>query len=182
MEELQNLITGLEGSLRELRSQKEMFVRVQGMETEAEKLRQEGQKAADLVVDLKLQVAELQSGKFKAIAPVISGMSAAMKSFLPGGMADLRILDGGSFFIGWVNGGLSVPYAGLSGGEKVSFDAALAKALGATVLCGEVAELDEARLEATLEKYADSDLQIILASCHPPKTVPAGWECTDLSA
>ena len=177
MNELQDLITGLEGKIKGLQTDKEVFIRAQGMDIEAEKLRAEAQKINDAVADLKVQVGELQSGKIKAIAPVVSGMSAAMNAFLATGSATLQILEDGDFFIGWVNeAGQTVPYAGLSGSEKVMFDAALAKALGATVLCGEVAELDEARLEAVLEKYAASDLQIILSSCHPPKTVPAGWE------
>ena len=180
MNELQDLITGLEGKLKALQADKEVFVRAQGMDIEAEKLRAEGQKITDQVADLKVQVSELQSGKIKAIAPVVSGMSAAMNSFLAVGYATLQILEDGSFFIGWVNeAGQTVPYAGLSGGEKISFDAALAKALGATVLCVEAAETDEANLQALLDKYEASDIeQVMVSTCHGPAEVAAKWEVT----
>jgi len=182
MNELQDLITGLEGKIKGLQTDKEVFIRAQGMDIEAEKLRAEAQKINDAVADLKVQVGELQSGKIKAIAPVVSGMSAAMNAFLATGSATLQILEDGDFFIGWVNeAGQTVPYAGLSGGEKVSFDAALAKALGATVLCVEVAELDEAHLQTLLEKYAASDIeQIICSTCHGAVVVAAKWEVTNL--
>ena len=181
MKELQDLITGLESKLKALQADKEIFIRAQGMDIEAEKLRAEGQRTADEVADLKVQVSEKQSGKLKAIAPVVSGMSAAMDSFLAVGSAVLSLEDG-TFFIGWVNeAGQTVPYAGLSGGEKVSFDAALAKALGATVLCVEAAESDEMNLQALLEKYEASDIeQVVVSTCHGPATVPAGWEVTQL--
>ena len=182
MNELQDLITGLESKLKSLQADKEVFIRAQGMDIEAEKLRVEAQKINDAVADLKVQVGELQSGKIKATAPVVSGMSAAMNAFLATGSATLQILEDGDFFIGWVNeAGQTVPYAGLSGGEKIMFDAALAKALGATVLCVEAAETDEANLQALLEKYAASDIeQVIVSTCYGPKLIPGGWEATSL--
>jgi len=181
MNELQDLITGLESKFKSLQADKEVFIRAQGMDIEAEKLRAEGQRTEAFVVDLKLQVSEKQSGKIKAIAPVVSGMSKAMDSFLPLGSAVLDIAEDGTFSIGWVNeAGQTVPYAGLSGGEKVSFDAALAKALGATVLCVEAAETDKANLQALLEKYEVSDIeQVIVSTCHGAKGTP-NWEVTVL--
>ena len=182
MNEIQDLITGLEGKLKALQADKEIFIRAQGMDIEAEKLRDEAQKINDEVADLKVQVGELQRGKIKAIAPVASGMSAAMNAFLATGSATLQILEDGDFFIGWVNeAGQTVPYAGLSGGEKIMFDAALAKALGATVLCVEAAETDEVNLQALLEKYEASDIeQVIVSTCHGLDAVPAGWEVSIL--
>lgn len=184
MNEIQDLITGLEGKLKVLQGDKEIFIRAQGMDIEAEKLRVEGQRTADQVADLKVQVSEKQSGKRKAIAPVVEGISKAMNSFLAVGSATLEILEDGSFFIGWVNeAGQTVPYSGLSGGEKVAFDAALAKSLGATVLCVEAAESDEMNLQALLEKYKASDIeQVIVSTCHGPAVVSAGWEVAHVGA
>jgi len=183
MNEIQDLITGLESKLKSLQADKEVFIRAQGMDIEAEKLRAEAQKINDEVADLKVQVSELQRKKIAAIFPTMLSMSQAMNEFLATGTSVLDISEDGDFFIGWVNGaGQTVPYAGLSGGEAIMFNLALARALGATIICGEVAELDEVCLGAVLEKYSASDLQIILSSCHPPKKIPAGWECTDLSA
>jgi len=180
-QELQDLITGLESRLKSLQTDKEVFIRAQGMDIEAEKLRAEGQKINDEVADLKAQASGMQAQKAEAIFPVIAGMCGQMNAFLATGHADLLVTDG-SFSIGWVNeAGQTVPYAGLSGGEKVRFDAALAKSLGATVLCVEVAELDEANLQTLLEKYAASDIeQIICSTCHGPVAVAAGWEVTQL--
>ena len=177
MNELQDLITGLESKLKTLQNDKEVFIRAQGMDIEAEKMRAEVQKINDEVADLKVQVSELQSGKIKAIAPVASGMSKAMNAFLPQGSAELKIEEDGTFSICWGD----VPYPGLSGGEKVMFDAALAKALGATVLCVEAAETDEANLQALLAKYEASDIeQVIVLTCYGPVVVPAGWKITQL--
>ena len=182
MNELQDLITGLESKFKSLQADKEVFIRAQGMDIEAEKMRAEAQKINDEIADLKKQVSGLQEKKSKAISPVLLGMGRAMNAFLPIGSAILGILDDGSFFIGWVNAaGQTVPYAGLSGGEKVMFDAALTKALGATVLCVEVAELDETNLQALLEKYEASDIeQVIVLTCYGPVVVPAGWKITQL--
>jgi len=181
MNELQDLITGLESKLKSLQADKEVFIRAQGMDIEAEKLRAEGQKITDEVQELKKKVSGLQDKKAAAISPVLVGMATAMNSFLAVGSATLQIWDDGSFFIGWVNeAGQTVPYAGLSGGEKVSFDAALAKALGATVLCVEAAETDKANLQALLEKYEVSDIeQVIVSTCHGAKGTP-NWEVTVL--
>ena len=177
MNEIQDLITGLEGKMKGLQADKEVFIRAQGMDIEAEKLRDEAQKINDEVADLKVQVSELQSGKIKAIAPVASGMSKAMNAFLPQGSAELQIEEDGTFSICWGE----VPYPGLSGGEKVMFDAALAKALGATVLCVEAAETDEANLQMLLEKYEASDIeQVIVSTCYGPKATPDGWGVTSL--
>ena len=182
MNELQDLITGLESRLKSLQADKEVFIRAQGMDIEAEKLRDEAQKINDEVADLKKQVSGLQEKKSKAISPVLLGMGRAMNAFLPIGSAILGILDDGSFFIGWVNAaGQTVPYAGLSGGEKVMFDAALAKALGATVLAVEAAETDEVNLQVLLEKYEASDIeQVIVSTCYGPKAITEEWEVTSL--
>ena len=180
MSELQDLITGLEGKLKSLQADKEIFIRAQGMDIEAEKLRAEAQKISDEVAELKKQVEGMQMKKGAAIAPVLSLMAGQMNSFLPVGHTFIQLADG-DFFIGWVNeAGQTVPYAGLSGGEKVMFDAALAKALGAKILCVEAAEADEANLQALLEKYEASDIeQIICSTCHGAKGTP-NWEVTEL--
>jgi len=182
MSELQDLITGLESKLKSLQTDKEVFIRAQGMDIEAEKMRAEVQKINDEVADLKKQVSGLQEKKSKAISPVLLGMGRVMNSFLAVGSTTLGILDDGDFFIGWVNeAGQTVPYAGLSGGEKVMFDAALAKALGATVLAVEAAETDEVNLQVLLEKYEASDIeQVIVLTCYGPVVVPAGWKITQL--
>ena len=177
MNELQDLITGLESKLKSLQADKEVFIRAQGMDIEAEKMRAEAQKINDEVADLKKQVSELQEKKATAIGPVVEGMSKAMNAFLPQGSAELKIKEDGTFSICWGD----VPYPGLSGGEKVMFDAALAKALGATVLCIEAAETDDMNLQALLETYATSDIeQVIVSTCYGPKEVPKEWEATSL--
>jgi len=182
MNEIQDLITGLEGKMKGLQADKEVFIRAQGMDIEAEKLRDEAQKINDEVADLKKQVSGLQEKKAAAIGPVVAGMSKAMNAFLPQGSAELKIEEDGTFSICWGE----VPYPGLSGGEKVMFDAALAKALGATVLCVEAAETDEANLQALLKKYEASDIeQVIVSTCHSDilggnPLAEKGWEVTIL--
>jgi hypothetical protein len=103
-----------------------------------------------------------------------------MDAVLPRGRSILRIEDDGALFIGWQDQKKPVPYSGLSGGEKVAFDQALARALGATVLIVEAAEMDPARLSEALDRYGKTGLQVIVSSCHEPTTYPSGWKAVRL--
>jgi len=79
-----------------------------------------------------------------------------------------------------------VPYNGLSGGEKVFFDGALASALlkdgGQKILVLEGGELDDSNLVATLEKIilAHPDAQVIVNTWYNPHEVPEGWKVIQL--
>ena len=77
--------------------------------------------------------------------------------------------------IGIKRGDAIIDYAGLSGGELVSFNAALCHALGANVLNMEAAELDSKNLTTILGKLARLDMQVIVSTCHDPMNIPEGW-------
>jgi DNA repair exonuclease SbcCD ATPase subunit len=68
-----------------------------------------------------------------------------------------------------------IPFKALSGGERVSFDIALANAFGADLIIKEVAELDQGRLALVLERLKDIDAQVVVATCHTPSEIPKEW-------
>jgi hypothetical protein len=179
---LQDLVIGLNGAIVELQSQKDLFVRAQGIDIEAQKLRDEALKFNTDITAKKARVKELQEQKRAAIKNTLDAMKKSMTDVLATGSAVIEILEDGKFFIGWVNeAGQTVPYPGLSGGEKVSFDTALVKALGGTIMVTEAAEVDEKSLSLLLTKYANSEIkQIIVSTCHAPNVIDAEWSVTTL--
>jgi hypothetical protein len=182
MTELQDLITGLEASMRKLQEDEKVFIRAQGVEAQAEIMRKE---AEMLEKDIDLQkgvLSVLQEKKAKAVEPVIKTLTESMNNLMPYGKAYLELSEGG-FLIAWLNdAGQLVPYPGLSGGEKVFFDAALAKALGAKILVVEAAEVDGLNMQIMLKGYAKAGLdQVVVSTCHALADVPEGWEVTRCS-
>lgn len=184
---IENQITGLEARIKELRGHKELFSRAQGMDIEAEKLKGEYQKSKDSIESLKKLVAEKQAQKRVALSPVIAGLAGQMARFIASGYPKVELTEEGKLFIGWIRDPTvdprlhEIPYDGLSGGEKVIMNTALAKALGATVLVVEAAEVDDKALGLLLDKYAESGVeQIIVSTCHAPEVVSAEWEVVQL--
>lgn len=184
IKDLENLITGLTESLKALRADKEIFVKAQGVDIEAEKLKAEASKFGDEASTLKALIKELQAEKSAAIKPTIKAIQDAMNAMLTHGAATLSLEENGAFLIGWDD----VLYPGLSGGEKIIIDAALANALGADILAVEAAEVDSDNLMVLLEQYAKLDdiKQVIVSTCHvvnhdsPMAMMAPGWEVTYL--
>jgi len=175
---LQDRIEGLKGRRDELRKDQSAFIKAQGMDEEALKLQNEAERYKLTAQKCKGIIAELIAKKTVAVRSTADAFSARMAAVLPEGKAIFTIDDDGNVFLGWQRAdGQTIPYAGLSGGEKVTFDAALVASLKANVIIVEAAELDAEHLEAALEKYGEAEgVQVLVSTCYPPATVPQGWE------
>jgi len=168
-------IEGLEASLKGLREKKELFLKAKGLHEEEEKLRAEGNKIRTGITDAKATLKDLMERKNTAMQTVTSAMASKMNAVLPMGSAAIEIRDDGTFFTGWNNGKATIPYSGLSGGEKAAFDPALCKALGGTILLVEAAEVDDIHLTEVLRKYEAAGMQVIVNTCHAPEVIPLAW-------
>lgn len=172
---LTDMIVGLEASLKDLQGKKEIFVKAKGLHEETEKLRAEVNAIRTEITDAKSNLKDLVERKNTAMMTVTASMAKKMNAALPSGSAVVEIKEDGTIFIGWNNGKATIPYSGLSGGEKASFDPALCRALGGTILCVEAAEIDDLHLTEALRKYEATDMQVIVSTCHTPEVVPLGW-------
>jgi hypothetical protein len=137
--------------------------------------------------EAKEMLETLKGQKAQAVAGTCAKLAEAMGQILPEGEAVMRIEDDGAVTLAWKRpDGREIPHAGLSGGQRVLFDAALAHTLlsGAPhgVLILEAAELDSSRLALALEHVAATNpkAQIVCNSCHAPATVPAGWDVVEM--
>jgi chromosome segregation ATPase len=157
---MEQQLKGFEEKGKQLRAQEAIFLKVQGMKEQIEQSRSE---AADLesdVQDLKEQIAELKGRKADAVKGTIDAITKMMNVVLPEGEAVFEI-DGG-VSIGWKIGGVVKPYQGLSGGERVVFDGAMANALGAGLMICEAAEADLYRLTDLVAKLSETERQVII--------------------
>lgn len=177
MKLLQDQIDGLKGKREELRRDQTAFIKAQGLDEEVEKLRNEAIRYTKDAEAVKGRIKELVGRKNKAIQTTADKFAATMGAVLPEGKAAFTVSDDGEAFLGWQRAdGVMIPYAGLSGGEKVFFDAALAFALQGNVIIQESAELDGKHLMESLEKYSGGEVQVIVSSCHEPNGLPKGWK------
>ena len=177
----EDMITGLKQHIAALRRDKDAFIKAQGMSQEAEKMRAEAEKKREEITLLKTSHAALITKKNAEVAKGLSGMIAKMKEVLPEGEPILQVEETGDIFIGWQRPeGVPVAYSGLSGGERVGFDAALCYALKANIIISEFAELDDEHLPMAMDKFAKMDIQCLLSTCHPPKTVGKEWSVINL--
>lgn len=173
---IQNQIDGLTEKGKNLRKQEALFLRAQGLEEQAEKIRVEmGDKDEELQA-LKEELAELKAKKSELVITTAADLADKMGDVLPRGKA-IFYIDEGAVFLGWAQESSAsiTPYNGLSGGEKAEFDAALAYALGANILVVEAGEMDGPNLQAMVEKLNGLDVQVLVNSWHAPETLPDGW-------
>jgi len=173
-------IKGLEASLSDLQGKKDVFSKAKGLDEEAEKMRADVVKLQDNLAVEKLNLKTLVEVKNTAMMGVTAAMAKTMNGLLAGTTSIIEINEAGEVFIGMFNGKKNVPYSGLSGGEKASFEPALCRALGGSILLVEAAELDPKRLTAALEKYGQSDLQVVVSTFHAPEAAVPGWETVRL--
>jgi hypothetical protein len=178
---LEDQIAGLKQKLVNLRNDKDVFIKAQGMVQEAEKLRAEAVKKREEVTLLKAAKDALVAKKNAVVGKSLSDMIIKMKEVLPEGNPVLTVNKDGDVFIGWEKEGKSpVSYSGLSGGEKCMFDAALCHALKANIIISEFAELDDEHLPMAMDKFAKMDLQVLLSTCHTPKAISKEWMVINL--
>jgi chromosome segregation ATPase len=186
---LENQVAGLEQRLRNLRGELALFQKAKGLEEAADSERTKSEEARKAQAEVKAELEGLKSQKARAVAKTCGALAEAMGQILSEGQAVMRIEDDGSVFLGQrMPDGRVVPHAGLSGGQRVLFDAALAHALLGKAphrsLILEAAELDPGRLAQALEHMAASNpgTQIVINSCHAPAEVPAGWSVVEMGA
>lgn len=161
-------ILGLEQSIHDLRGQEALFLKAQGMDEQATKAFQDAEKIkADLDTaksDLKAKL----TARAEALSKTAEAMARAMGDILPGGKGVFDIDPDGKVLIGWTRCGVTTPYAGLSGGQKVIFDAALAHAMRAEIIIIEAAEMDDQAMARAFKHIVEKNptAQIIVNTCH----------------
>lgn len=181
MDQLQNLIQGLKISLAELRDRERLFIKAQTLGEQIAKAQTAGDVLEESLEAVKTKKAELKEKRTGILRNALKPLEDAITSLLPRGNAVVNLDD--HLFIGWkIDEKKTAPYNGLSGGEKVMFDGALASALlkggGQKILILEGGELDQSNLEGTLEKIiqAHPDAQVIVNAWYKPHEVPEGWK------
>ena len=175
-------IGGLKARLKNLEADRDLLLKAQGLDEQAELARK---KAEDLKENVDRQKKQIQAHKDKinsVMSTSTGALEAKMSAILPAGKPVFSISADGEVFIGWVKPGeaVPVPYTGLSGGERVPFNQALLFALGGTVLIEEAAEVDREHLGPILQKLGESDIQIVVNTCHEPREIPLGWTVVEV--
>jgi len=188
MEEiLKQQIHGLEAKISELEKAEKAFIRVQGIDEEIEKSRALVQSLEPEIQGLKEEIEELKGKKSTALAGTMEALAKKMGEVMPLGEAVFAIEDG-RVSIGMKIEGKTIPYAGLSGGQKAVFDQALAYTLlgpGPKIIIVEAAEMDYTRLLETLqsiESSADENTQYIVNTWTKPRpgAVSEKWQVVNL--
>lgn len=179
---MEQRVHGLQARLQKLRESERLFQRAAGLKTQKEK---DGAAIAGLRDDLakeKEKLAQHKASKALAISVTASALAQKMEQVLPFGDAVFNIGEDGEVYLGWnIPDRGPVAYGGLSGGQRVLFDSALAYALlqpgkKNSVILVEGAELG-GEIGMLLESVAASnvDAQIIACTCHGTGAVPDGW-------
>ncbi len=180
-EATQNKIAGLRERRTQLRSEEKLFTKAAGIEELTEKSRQEVERFEKDIDAVKKDLAEYKAQKEAAIAPTLLAMREKISSLLPVGEGRIEIDDDGKVIIGWLFPVAPfVNYEGLSGGQKVIFDQALADALlkdvENKVLIYEGAEVDPANLKELLNKLPGVDAQTVVNTWFDPEEIPDDWK------
>ena len=180
---LEQQVTGLETRLKALRGELGLFNQAKGLSEAAEDAKTKAAKARKDLTEAKDALEVLTGQKARAVAKTCEALAETMGQILPEGEAVMRIEDDGAVTLAWKRpDGREIPHAGLSGGQRVLFDAALANALLGSakhrVLILEAAELDEEHLTLALEHMAATNpgTQLLINTCHSPAEVPEGWD------
>jgi len=180
-------VEGIKQALKELRQQESLLTKAQGLDEQLEKSRQRVQKVEKDIKHYKESVSKLETQREQALSASVEAMAETMGKVLPYGRAVFSIQDG-KVFLGWDrDDGSPVARSGLSGGELVCFDSALAYALMGNaqqrVVAVEAAELDDAHLGALVQRIisVDKNTQILVNTCHKPEgSMPEGWNVIQL--
>ena len=169
LEMANNQLSGLEAKGKELRGKEALFLKDQGLAEEVAKAQKERDDKKPLLADLKIKLADLKDQKRLAVGATATALAKKMGEILPTGKAVFEAGESG-VFIGWDKPSGRVPYDGLSGGEKATFDAALCHALKADLIVVEAAEVSihfKNALGEMLKKLATFPGQVIVNVCDP---------------
>lgn len=171
---LEDRAAGLRQRIGQLKATERIMLQAHGLEAQITKARQEAPAIEADIQALKEQLAELTGQQQGIINQALHEFALRMEQALPAGKPSIKI-ENDKVELGWLIRDAVVPFQALSGGERVSFDIALAHAFGADIIAKEVAELDPARLDVLLTKLQDIPAQVVVVTCHPPTETPEGW-------
>lgn len=179
---LEQRVSGLRAQLDTLRADERLFQRAAGLETQREK-----DHATKLDLEAELEAAkkalnDLRDKKSAAMQGTATAIAEKMGRVLPYGEARFSVDDDGTVFLGWdIPRHGVVSYGGLSGGQRVLFESALAYALTRqerhnSIILIEGAELGQ-EIGLLLESVARANMetQIIACTCHELNSVSDGW-------
>jgi len=174
MELLKNQVSSLEQRLGALRANERLLIERQTLEKEAIESKMRAAEIARDIEALKEEQDKAQAVRDLSINTALTGLAQRLDKLLPEGRSYLEIVDG-KLRLGWNLAGTKRVYKALSGGERISFDLAMADAFGANLIIKEASELDGSRLEETMKRFAESPCQVILVSCHDTRTRDSRW-------
>lgn len=179
---MEQRLSGLLTRLNTLRAEERLFQRAAGLRTQQEKDHAAVVEMASTLEAEKKALEDLRSKKAAAMQATATAIARKMGKMLPYGRAVFSVDDDGGVLLGWeIPGHGFVAYGGLSGGQRVIFDSALAYALVRQeqknpVILVEGAELGQ-EIGLLLESVAKSnvDTQIIACTCHELASISDGW-------
>ena len=179
---MEQRLSGLLTRLNTLRAEERLFQRAAGLKTQQEKDRVAVLELASTLEAEKKALENLRSKKAAAMQATATAIAQKMGKMLPYGQAVFSVGDDGDVVLGWeIPGHGFVAHGGLSGGQRVIFDGALAYALvpqgqKSPVILVEGAELGQ-EIGLLLERVAKSnvDTQIIACTCHELASISDGW-------
>jgi ATPase subunit of ABC transporter with duplicated ATPase domains len=172
---LKGQLEGITAKGKELRINEAKFLKAKGLDEEFEKAKKESLDEESSLYKMKKKLDEMVKKKNAAVQKSIQGVVEKMAEVLPDGIPVFEITDTGSLTIGWDFDGSYRPYEGLSGGEKVQFNLAIAHAMNAGILIMEAAEVDDKSLLETLFMLSSVEKQVIVSTCHTPDGIPDEW-------
>jgi len=184
---IEQQLVGLSSKLTELRQQQSLHHKAQGLHEQEEKLRAEVKSTEFQLAEVKAELVVLRARKAEAVGATADALADQMGSLLPEGKAYFDVKDG-KVVLGLDRDGRKTPHEGLSGGEEVSFGAALSSVLLGDsenkVIIIEGAETDNPHLLKMLEDIAnegDEGVQYLINTCHMPEgEIPEGWNVVKL--
>jgi seryl-tRNA synthetase len=173
IEMLEQRKAGLQQQLETMRENERVLNRAAGIDESAAKAKQAAGEAEKQATELRKSLKDLKLKKAQAMDSSITDIEAALDMFLPHGNAAVSIDDEtGKLSFAWNMERAAVPYSGLSGGQRVMFDAAMAHML----LCdaqNQVVVVEAAELGTELGSMlsaiqeANSGAQVIVNTCFP---------------
>lgn len=170
MEIIKAQIEGLTASIEDLRGKERVFIKSNTLAESIEKARADKEILETELAEVKNNKTIIKDQKAEMLKSVCDPLAKKIDEFLPKGCAVINMDDG--LYIGWNNEKSLTPYLGLSGGEKVQYDGALANALLGDsknkVIVLEAGELDDDNLDKSLERLRSQagKAQIIVNTCH----------------
>lgn len=178
---LQDQARGLRARLSDLRGLEKTHIKAATLAEQIEKARTDIDALNAKLEKAKEKRQELKDKKRDALRASCGALANAITALLPAGEAVVELDE--HLFIGWrKSNGRLAPYAGLSGGERVLFDAALCNAMlgdsANKILVMECGEVDQANLKAVLERVAKDHpgAQLLVNTWADVEEAPEGWE------